>query len=244
MLQCHVLSTNWTLKSTGAALWPYYVCLQDVSVFEPWKCNSRLFISCDIHLLAFKFRVRLRKSWYLYASMYLADKSKVYKTREFSLWLLQSLLHIIGVDYDGFFSVFFVVAVFVQNLHLYLKVPGKCTLSKWLCKLYFLPLVFPLMSQFEKNFPSFTVHYLWNVFQQEVSIFPNNDQISKDKKLRSHFPLSVVHTDMFVQGLLWLSSLPTYFAAVLKCVRKMDAFYVIEHICFQGINVATNSALE
>ena len=51
-------------------------------------------------------------------------------------------------------------------------------------------------------FPSSTVHYIWNVFQQEVSIFPNNDQISKDKKLRSHFPLSVVHTDMLVQGLL------------------------------------------
>ena len=54
----------------------------------------------------------------------------------------------------------------------------------------------------------------------------------------------MIHTDMFVQGLLGLCSLSTDFTAVLKRVREVDAFYVIEHICFQGIYVATDSALE
>ena len=67
---------------------------------------------------------------------------------------------------------------------------------------------------------------------------------SRVKKLGSHFPLSMIHTDMFVQGLLRLCCLSTNFTAVLKRVRKVDTFYVIEHICFQGIYVATDSALE
>ena len=35
VLQSHILSTNGALKATCAALWSYYVCLQDVSVFQP-----------------------------------------------------------------------------------------------------------------------------------------------------------------------------------------------------------------
>ena len=72
---------------------------------------------------------------------------------------------------------------------------------------------------------------------------PNTDEPGV-KKLGSHFPLSMIHTDMFVQGLLRLCCLSTNFTAVLKRVRKVDTFYVIEHICFQGIYVATDSALE
>ena len=64
------------------------------------------------------------------------------------------------------------------------------------------------------------------------------------KKLGGHFALSMIHADMFVQGLLWLCSFSTNFTAVLKSVGKMYGFYVIEHICFQGIYVATDSALE
>ena len=34
VLQCHVLSTNGTLKATCAAFWSCYVSLQDVSIFQ------------------------------------------------------------------------------------------------------------------------------------------------------------------------------------------------------------------
>ena len=149
----------------------------------------------------------------------LADKSKVYKIREFPLWFLQSLLHIIGVHDDGSFSIFN-GCVEHDCLMPFLLLPSLCRIC--IC-------IWMFLESYCENctFCSQSFH-----------------RCHKDKKLRSHFPLSVVHTDMFVQGLLWLCSLPTYFTAILKCVRKVDAFYVIEHICFQGINVATNSALE
>ena len=73
VLQSHILSTNRALKATCASLWSYYVCLQDVSVFQPWKCNSKLFTSFD-------FKVRLKKDQYWYASMYSADNSNVQMT--------------------------------------------------------------------------------------------------------------------------------------------------------------------
>lgn len=64
VLQCHVLSTNGTLKATCAAFWSCYVSLQDVSIFQTWKCNSRLIESFDFLPITVKSRAVLERGMF------------------------------------------------------------------------------------------------------------------------------------------------------------------------------------
>ena len=156
VLQSHILSTYRALKATSPALWSYYVCLQDVSVFQPWKCNSRLFISfyCQnpswikerpvltcIHvfswLLVYKTKELPRYSTKLVFIMMVLSPS-------LRLWWIWSIVHC------SICNAFFVAAVFVHNLYLYLNVPGR-PYPQSFCVAFWI---------------DFHCSHLWNVFQQ------------------------------------------------------------------------------